>query len=189
MSAEIPDIIVSTIRSAALMGFCDGRVSAETNGYIRLCSHFHGHSGTLILFSRDQYHHQSGWMKNPEFERCWHLSLSFREPMPKWPLERLSSPYALAQLGAVIPLAPFDWKLARLWVDLILGSDARLSWCESPKSPQGKELSVMHWRIFADPVWHAIKPRGEVYSKEFTEAGWKSWSELNIERPSHVDAD
>jgi len=189
MSIEIPDVVVSTIRTAAKMGFSDGYASAATAAYIRLCSHFHGHTGSLILFSRDQYHHSSGWMKNPDFERCWHLSLSFREPFPTWPVDRLSSPQTLAQLGAVIPLVSFDWKLARKWVDLILGDDAKLSWVETAKSPQGKELSVMHWRVFTDPGWSAIKPRGEVYSKELTNAGWRSWSDLNIERPSNVDAD
>jgi hypothetical protein len=189
MTIEITDSIIRTIRAAALTGFHDGRTDPLTLSYIRRCSHFHGHSGTLILFSRDHGHHSSGWMKNPDFERCWHLSLSFRTPFEQWPVERLSSPYALAQLGAVIGLAPFDWKLARQWVDAVLGADAKLAWTESPKSDVGKELNVMHWRVFVDEGWQATKPRGETYSKQLTRAGWRSWSDLNIEQPSHIDAD
>lgn len=186
---DISNGVIKVIRARALADVCDGRANARNAAYMQLCSHFHGHSGTLILFSRDHGHHTSGWMKNPDFERCWHLSLSFRTPFPAWPIERLASPHALAQLGAVIGLVPFDWKLARQWVDAILGHDARLAWTESAKSPTGIELSVMHWRVFADEGWSAIKPRGETYRRDLTELGWKSWSDLNIERPSHVDAD
>ena len=186
---DISDSVIRVIKSRALAAICDGRQNARNAAYMDLCAHFHGHSGTLILFSRDEGHHSSGWMKNPDFERCWHLSLSFRTPFPTWPEERIANPRALAQLGAVIGLAPFDWKLARQWVDAVLGSDAKLAWTESPKSPQGLELGVMHWRVFADESWQAIKPRGETYSKQLTEAGWQSWSDQNIERPSHVDAD
>ncbi len=186
---EISDGILQVIKARAMAGVCDGVQNARNMAYMDLCAHFHGHSGTLILFSRDHGHHSGGWMKNPDFERCWHLSLSFRTPFPQWSPERLSSPHTLAQLGAVIGLAPFDWRLARQWVDAILGADAKLAWTESPKSPQGIELGVMHWRVFADAGWRAIKPRGEVYSKEFTDAGWQSWSDLNIERPSNVNAD
>jgi hypothetical protein len=40
---------------------------------------------------------------------------------------------------------------------------------------------VWHYRLFADPSWAAIVPRGEVYSTELTEAGYLSFSELGYQ--------
>jgi hypothetical protein len=40
---------------------------------------------------------------------------------------------------------------------------------------------VRHWRVFCDIIWQAIMPRGEVYSRELTERGWQSWSDLHVE--------
>ncbi len=186
---EIPESIVSKIRRRSLTGFNDGSDSATTMNYIAECSFFHGLTGTIILFTRDQYHHTSGWMKNPDYERCQHVSVSFREPQPNWAFDRLANPRTLAALGAVIPPAPFVLKEAMVWVEKILWPDAALSWMEMPFSPQGKELSVRHWRLFCDEAWKPIHPRGEVYSTEFTELGWRSWSELNEPMPSYVNAD
>lgn len=55
----------------------------------------------------------------------------------------------------------------------------RLLWCEAPYSEQGKRNEVYHYRLFCDKNWQPIMPRGEVYSKQFTELGWKSFSELH----------
>jgi hypothetical protein len=37
--------------------------------------------------------------------------------------------------------------------------------------------------VFCDERWQPILPRGEVYSREFTEKGWKSFSEMNGGKP------
>jgi len=51
--------------------------------------------------------------------------------------------------------------------------------CEGPYTAEGKQCGVFHYRLFCDPAWQPLKPRGEVYTREFTEAGWKSYSELH----------
>jgi hypothetical protein len=185
---KIPDSAISFLRRRALLGVHDGRDHPLTRHYISECSHFHGRSGALVLFTRDAGHHSSGWMKNPDYERCWHLSLSFREPQD-WALDRLVKVRTMVMLGAGFELAPFSLAKAKPWVEAMLYPHAALSWMEAPFSAQGKECDVRHWRVFCDPFWQPIKPRGEVYSTDFTEMGWRSWSEINQPMPSHVNAD
>lgn len=95
----------------------------------------------------------SGWWKNPEYERCYHLSIDYP--------------------GGMI-FKKTEWLLNALF-----GSNRKLMWCEPPYSEHGKKLGVYHYRLFCDEEWKPIMPRGEVYSTQFTERGWKSFSELH----------
>lgn len=126
--------------------------------YFERCRGFHQPTGTMLMLSRDVGGHTSGWWKNPDYERCLHLSLSFRDPVNG-------------------QLASRDKKLAREWVGLFFGKDRARLWCEPPFSPQGKAMDVWHYRLFCNPEWIPILPRGEVYSRELTEAGWLSFSD------------
>jgi hypothetical protein len=65
-------------------------------------------------------------------------------------------------------------KLLRMF----FGEDRKLLWCEPPYTDVGKRNDTWHYRLFCNVAWQPIKPRGEVYSKEFTAAGWKSYSDL-----------
>lgn len=105
-----------------------------------------------IIFSRDIGHHTSGWWKNPDYERCYHLSISFPGGKNKNGLEKI--------------------------LDGLFGLGKRKIWIEPPYSRHGKTNEVWHYRLFCDINWQPIIPRGEVYSTEFTEAGWKSYSEV-----------
>ncbi|MBU2025992.1 hypothetical protein KJ912_04650 [Patescibacteria group bacterium] len=118
--------------------------------------------GTRAIFTRDTGYHTSGWWKNPDYERCFHLSLSFVDIETGEP-------------------APRDTVLTSLFLDALFGKGKRLLWCEPPYSEQGKQMDVWHYRLFCDEGWQPIKPRGEVYSRELTEAGWKSWSDAQAE--------
>jgi hypothetical protein len=122
----------------------------------------HHGSGAVILFTRDTGHHTSGWLKNPDYERCWHLSLS---PIPG----HIIAPNYTAEMDATI---------TKMWCEAFFGEHLRWVWAESPKSKAGMRAGVWHWRLFADENWEPIKPRGEVYSTQFTELGWKSASEV-----------
>lgn len=115
--------------------------------------------GTRIIFSKDTGHHTSGWFKNPDYERCYHLSLSFRDPLK----------------GDSVP---FEDKIADQWIDAFYGPWRKYIWLESAKFPEGKQADVRHYRVFCDEHWQPIIPRGEVYSRELTEAGWLSFSEV-----------
>ncbi|MGP0075590.1 MAG: hypothetical protein ACLPWF_27050 [Bryobacteraceae bacterium] len=119
-------------------------------------------TGTRLIFSRDAGHHSSGWWKNPDYERCWHLSMSFLEPLTGKPRDK-------------------DVKLTNRWLEAFYGENRRYVWSESPYSPDGKARNVWHYRVFCDPAWQPIVPRGEVYSRELTEAGWLSFSDLQGE--------
>lgn len=123
------------------------------------CKALHIPTGTLLIFTRDAGMHSGGWWKNPDYERCWHLSLSFHDPITG-------------------ESAPKNTKLTDEWLDAFYGDDQRYLWAESPYSLEGKRRGVWHYRLFCDPSWAPILPRGEVYSKEFTERGWMSFSEL-----------
>lgn len=109
-----------------------------------------------IIFTRDQGYHSSGWWKNPDYERCWHLSISFRGGNEK--------------------------KALREIIDNLFRPYERLVWVEPPYSKEGKSADVWHYRLFCDETWQPIQPRGEVYSTQFTERGWKSFTELQYEK-------
>lgn len=152
---------LARLRRGALKGTFNGR--PETMVYMERCRSIHAPSGTLAIFTRDTGYHSSGWWKNPDYERCWHLSLS---PLP----------------GQIITLAPvvreLDKKIRRHWLDAAFGEHLSYVWVEPPFSEDGKRREVWHWRLFCDANWTPILPRKEVYTKEFTELGWKSSSDV-----------
>lgn len=156
--------VADWLKKQAAAGQASMLYPAGNLAYCNDCSAFHCQTGTKLLLSRDTGHHTCGWWKNPDYERCLHLSLSFYDPETREPTGR-------------------NTKLSAEWVGLIFQDYTRLLWCEPPFTPQGKKLDVWHYRLFyADPGFTApILPRGEVYSKEFTEAGWKSWSDVQAE--------
>ena len=133
-----------------MAGLFDG--TAETAWLIQYCRHeirWHGSDASVVL-TRDAGHHSSGWFKNPDYERCWHLSCSFRDGFTR---------------------ARGD-SLARL----VFGDDVRKCWIEPPYSKEGRQMEVWHYRLFCDAAWQPIVPRGEVYSRLMAE-GWQSFSE------------
>lgn len=130
--------------------------------YFDMCRQVSSELGLMLIYTRDTGYHSSGWWKNPDYERCFHLSLSFHDPQTKSP-------------------APRDAKITEILIDKIFGRNKSLIWSEPPHSPNGKALDVWHYRLFCDPHWRAIKPRGEVYNTELTEAGWKSFSDVQAQ--------
>lgn len=144
------------MRQCAWSGTWNGKSDTP---YFRYCKHGYRTLGLIAIFTRDVGYHTSGWWKNPDFERCQHLSLSFVDPETE---ER----------------APKNQKLTDAFVDALFGVNKRLLWCEPPYSDDGKRMDVWHYRLFCDKGWNPIKPRGEVYGRELTEAGCLSFSDL-----------
>lgn len=138
------------IRRTASKGIWDGKGDSP---YLESCRWLLPQYPCTIVFTRETGYHSSGWWKNPEYERCWHLSISFRDGSNKATLEKI--------------------------LTFLFGEKRRWLWVEPPNSDQGKKLCVWHYRLFCDENWFAIKPRGEVYDTHFTEKGWKSFSDLN----------
>lgn len=175
IAAEI-ERVADVMRRRANMGTWDGRESARDRAYMRLCSGVHEPTRTRLIFTRDIGHHSSGWLKNPDYERCYHLSLS---PLP----------------GRIILMTPqiaeLDPATSYAWVKAFYGEHVSKVWAESPKSEIGRQAHVWHWRLFCDAAWNPILPRGEVYSTELTEIGWRSASQVfeedGIEILSTVD--
>jgi len=118
----------------------------------------------LVIFTRDTGHHSSGWWKNPDYERCYHLSLSFHDVETTQPASHQTA------LAERIARAFFGDNVSKLWI-------------EPPYSDEGRTRDVYHYRLFCDQGWQPIVPRGEVYSRELTERGWKSWSDLHNGEP------
>jgi hypothetical protein len=61
---------------------------------------------------------------------------------------------------------------------------AIIDWCGAspPYTKEGKAVDVWHYRFFIDKATMLpLFPRGEVYSRELTEVGWKSFSEVQAE--------
>jgi hypothetical protein len=164
------EYVARKMRKRATRGMYTGHEHEIHQPYFRNCRRIA--FGTVLIFTRDLGHHTSGWMKNPDYERCWHLSLS---PMPSvlW-----------------TPDTPeLDRKLRDGWLRAFFGEHLRQVWAESPKSPKGIRLNVWHWRLFCDEHWKPIVPRKEVYTKEFTDLGWKTASEMGVQVISTVDPD
>ena len=121
--------------------------------YLRECTWFLEKFACTLVFSRDAGHHTCGWWKNPDYERCYHLSLSWRAGRNK---------------------NAFNTIIISLF-----GRNKKLIWTEGPFSDVGKKNGVWHYRVFCDENWKPIMPRGEVYNKRYTERGWKSFSDLH----------
>lgn len=153
---DSPEKIARLMREGVLNGYDDADLKPSAIGSTRAIVRRLDCSLLVVLFSRDVGYHTSGWWKNPDYERCEHLSMSLQAP-----------PEGL-------PLPP---RLVREWTTAFFGDSTRLIWEEGPFSMKGKALGVHHYRVFCDPEWEPILPRREVYSRELTEAGWKSWSD------------
>lgn len=157
----VPDIgrLARSMLRHAKSGTWNGR---GPTGYFSRCRWLVWPLGMQAVLTRDVGHHTSGWWKNPDYERCLHLSLSFFDP-------------------ATMESRPRDKALTALLLEAVFGDSKRLLWCEPPFSPKGRALDIWHYRLFCDPAWEPIKPRGEVYGRELTEAGWKSFSDVQAD--------
>lgn len=152
--------IAQYLTARACSGLWDGKDSAWAMHYLDRCKVLHLPTGSTLIFTKEYGYHSSGWWKNPDYERCFHLSLSFRDPITH-------------------EQAPLDKKLTKEWLTLFFGADQSLLWTEPPYSERGKQLGVYHYRLFcSDGFLMPIKPRGEVYSRDWTPAGWLSFSDL-----------
>lgn len=123
--------------------------------------------GVRIIFTRDAGHHTGGWFKNPQYERCYHMSVSFRDPT-----------------GTI--LLPQHKKLAGELARAAFGENTRWLWIERPFTKEGRQNDVWHYRLFCNEGWQPILPDKEVYTLEFTEKGWKSFSEIHGHKPNMV---
>lgn len=130
--------------------------------YFRLAHQQHYETGASILFTRDMGMHDSGWFKNPDYNQCYHLSLKFFDFEAGEP-------------------APFEFRIAKAWIKAFYGNWSRYIWEES-----GHYIhlpgEVRHYRVMTDRAWQPIIPRGEVYTKDFIEKGWQSWSDQQWEK-------
>lgn len=142
--------IVSRLLNVANRGTISG---TEVTPYFESCRWFIERIGAVVILTRDVGYHTSGWWKNPDYERCYHLSISYP--------------------GGT------NFKKTEWLLNALFGSDRKMMWCEPPYSKTGKELEVYHYRLFCDEAWKPIIPRREVYTREFTERGWKSFSDIH----------
>lgn len=164
--------LVRFAKLRAQRGTYDGRTDARNMRLINQCRHLYAINPEVsarLIYTRDVGHHSSGWWKNPDYERCLHLSISFCVNPTDAPL-------------------PFDRKTAQEIATAFFEDDTRKCWVEPPYSPEGKHADVHHYRLFCDEGWQPILPRGEVYDKTFTEIGWKSFSEIHGYTPAQQDA-
>lgn len=143
----------------------DGRETHANMHLLRACAHYDRATFANMIFSRDAGMHSSGWWKNPDYERCYHLSISFA--------------VASSLIGVQPTRLPHNPKEAALWCEALFGEDKRYLWVEGPFSEHGRAYGVFHYRLFCDPAWKPIQPRGEVYSRDWTPADWKGWSDVH----------
>lgn len=159
--------VAAELRRRAKHGIWNGVADAMGWKYMKHCTRDDGATRTRLIFTRDTGHHSSGWLKNPDYERCWHLSTSPHPDLVVIPGRELAEP---------------DPRTMRRWVEVFFGA-ALLPhvWAESPKTPEGRARGVWHWRVFCDEHWTPITPRKEVYSRDFTPADWRTASQVLAE--------
>jgi len=168
---HISGTLIRRMKDAANTGTYSGQVGLPAEKrYFNRCKHYCQNTAALLVFTRDVGMHSCGWWKNPDYDRCWHLSISFQ----------------VAERGQ-IHLLPQDKKTAQRWCEAIFRDDCRWLWIEPPFSEAGHAMDVWHYRLFCDPGWQPIKPRGEVYSRDWTPADWKSWSDVHGTRDHDGD--
>ena len=148
--------MVQDHKDAMKTGTWDGQAMSP---YFQACKRFHNPLGLSSICTRDVGYHTSGWWKSPDYERCVHLSLAFFNPFTRQP-------------------AAQDHNIAGRIVKAMFFPHAKWVLAEPPYGDSGKQHDVWHYRLFCDERWQPIKPRGEVYSTELTEAGWKSFSDV-----------
>lgn len=136
------------IRKTAQHGILDGK---EVSPYFESCKWYSEKFECIMIFTKESGYHSGGWWKNPEYERCFHLSISF-------------------------PGGKTQTKMNKI-INGLFGVHKKMIWAESPYSDEGKKHDVWHYRLFCDISWTPIIPKGEVYSTHLTERGWKSFSE------------
>lgn len=153
----IDTLLIAAMKKTAESGAFDGKDPASP--YFINCKGRDTKNGVILIFTRDVGMHTGGWWKNPDYERCYHLSISFRNIIT-W------------------EMMPKNKKISFRYLKAFFGEDHTKLWCEPPYYPSGKEADCWHYRLFCDENWQPIIPRGEVYSKELTEAGWKSFTEI-----------
>jgi hypothetical protein len=162
---SMPELAMAA-RLVAQRGSYNGLMTPVNQAYIAQCRHIYKHAPDLLamlIFTRDFGMHGIGWWKNPDYERCYHLSLSFQ-----------------GRSGARHELLDQDHKRSKAWCEFFFGDNTRYLWVEPPYSAHGHAHDIWHYRLFMAPDWRTpILPRKEVYSREFTEAGWKSWSDIH----------
>ena len=161
--------LVQFARARALLRPYDGSMDMEL---MRHCAHLLGLSpreSARLIYTRDEGHHMGGWWKNPDYERCLHLSVSFCVNPTDAPLA-------------------FDRRQAERIARAFFGDDTPKAWVEPPYSAKGIICGVHHYRLFCDPGWCPLLPRGEVYSKANTPPGWKSFSEIHGWTPTKDNA-
>ena len=157
------DALAPYARLVAKRRVFDGKMTSANMRVIRTCTHkVRYRQGLLasVTFTRDIGHNSGGWWKNPDYERCLHLSIAFVEELPH---------------GRI----PFQKKEGEITARAFFGDDVGLSWFEGAHSEEGKACGVGHYRLFCDPGWNPFKPRGEVYNTDWTPKDWKSFSDLH----------
>lgn len=162
--------LVSLAKLRAERGIYDGRVNARSAKLIQLCTHRYRVNlglGATLIYTKDGGHHSRGWWKNPGYERCLHLSLSFFSGAHPVDFDKRNA-----------------FKIARGF----FGDHVAKAWVEPSYSSEGIAVGVHHYRVFCDPTWQPIIPVGEVYSKRDTPAHWRSFSELHGYTPTLQEA-
>lgn len=112
------------------------------------------------IFQMETGYHSSGWWKNPDYDRCFHLSVSFLDP-------------------ETLQFFPIKKRQAGFVAKKFFPENHNMTWYEGPYSQEGKKAGVNHYRLFCDPGWSPITPRSEVYDKTWTPADWKSFSDIH----------
>lgn len=103
-----------------------------------------------VIASHDQGTHASGWWRNSDYDRCWHLSMC-----------------AQHHADGLVDLPAAD---LRAWAEGVYGRHLAIAWTEPPASKIDVHRNApaspytTHVRVFLDREGNPIQPEGEVYT-------------------------
>lgn len=129
---------------------------------------------TRICLTYDFGTHASGWWRNSDYDRCWHVSISHPQEN-RLAISRIGTPEGLLEIQSPHPLhgkqfvgqvvEPPSDEETRAWARAAFPHHYRWCWIEPPASRLDpyRLPGVSHVRLFLNQQDQPIKPEGEVY--------------------------
>lgn len=164
--------VASRMRMKANLFPCSLASDFDAKRAMEHCQRLDAKTGASLFFTKDCGHHSSGWFKNPDYDCCYHLSIASIASIAS------SMPLIRGTISTSVP--SLTRRCREQWAKAFFDDAINLVWVEPSYSEFGKRCEIYHYRVFVDVSGAPLLPRGEVYTREFTKAGWKSWSDAQL---------
>ena len=151
-------MLVDLMKRHAGTGVLNVRSDPMGNPYFHSATRPHIPTGSLLLFTRDYGYYASREISSALYDRCYHLSISFKDFSKKPPLP-----------------ADFNPALASAWVQAFFEDWQSLVWTNDNNAQRNARIDeVHHYRVFCDHSWQPLDLSSDV--PEFA-GKWERWQQ------------